>query len=193
MSDSVVQISNRIRELREISDISQQELAQKLNIPLETYLEYENAQVGIPISTLYDIASLLGVEFSELLTGSSPHLQNYCYVKNGEAPYIERYKGYKFQNLAYNFRNKKVEPLLVTIEPEENKEMSLVTHGGQEFNYVLEGKIKIILGSTEIIMSEGDSIYFDPSIPHGQAAVDNKPGKFLTIILHDDEGGKPRA
>ncbi len=192
MSDSVVQISSRIRELREISDISQQELADKLNISIETYLEYENAQVGIPISTLYEIAGILGVEFSELLTGSTPRLQHYCYVKKGEAPYIERYKGYQFQNLAYNFKNKKVEPLLVTIEPEENKEMSLVTHGGQEFNYVLEGQIKIILGSSEIIMSEGDSIYFDPSIPHGQAAVDNKPGKFLTIILHD-EGGKPHA
>lgn len=192
MSDSVVQISNRIRELREISDISQQELANKLNISLETYMEYENANVGIPISTLYEIAGYLGVEFSELLTGSTPRLHNYCYVKKGEAPFIERFKGYQFQNLAYNFRNKKVEPLLVTIEPEENKEMSLVTHGGQEFNYVLEGQIKIILGSSEIIMSEGDSIYFDPTIPHGQAAVDNKPGKFLTIILHD-EGGTPNA
>ena len=34
-------------------------------------------------------------------------------------------------------------------------------------------------------MSQGDSIYFDPTIPHGQTAVDDKPGKFLTIILHD--------
>jgi len=192
MSDTVVQIANRIRELREISDMSQQELADKLKIPLETYVKYENGEVGVPISTLYEIAGLLGVEFAELLTGSSPRLQNYCYVKKGEAPFIERYKGYKFQSLAYSFKNKKIEPLLVTIEPEENKEMSLVTHGGQEFNYVLEGKIKVILGSTEIIMSEGDSIYFDPSIPHGQAAVENKPGKFLTIILHD-EGGHPRA
>ncbi len=185
MLESNVRIADRIRELREISDISCSTLAQKLNISLDTYMEYENAQTGIPISTLYQIAGILGVELTELLTGTSPHLHNYCYVKNGEAPYIERFKGYQFQNLAFNFANKRIEPLLVTIEPEENKKMSLVTHPGQEFNYVLQGRIKIILGGTEIIMEPGDSIYFDPTIPHGQTAVDDAPGKFLTVILHD--------
>lgn len=185
MLESNVRIADRIRELREISDMSCSALAQKLNIPLETYMEYENAQTGIPISTLYQIAGILGVQLTDLLTGTSPHLRNYCYVKNGEAPYIERYKGYRFQSLAFNFANKKIEPLLVTIEPEENKKMSLVTHPGQEFNYVLEGRIKVILGGTEIIMEPGDSIYFDPTIPHGQTAVDDAPGKFLTVILHD--------
>jgi quercetin dioxygenase-like cupin family protein len=82
--------------------------------------------------------------------------------------------------------NKKIEPLLVTIEPEENKKMALVSHPGQEFNFILEGQIKIILGGKEILLSEGDSIYFDPTIPHGQTAMDGKPGKFLTVILHDN-------
>lgn len=186
MSESIVQIADRIRELREISGLSGEELAGKLNIPSETYFQYENAEVGIPISTLYEIAGHLGVELTELLTGSTPHLQSYCYVKKGEAPYIERYKGYQFQSLAFNFMNKKIEPLLVTIEPEENKKMALVTHPGQEFNYALEGRIRVILGGTEIILSEGDSIYFDPNIPHGQTAMDGKPGKFLTVILHDN-------
>lgn len=185
MLESNKLIADRVRELREISDLSCEMLAQKLNISLDTYMTYENGQVGIPISTLYEIARILGVELTELLTGSSPHLRNYCYVKNGEAPYIERYKGYQFQNLAFGFVNKRIEPLLVTIEPEENKKMSLVTHPGQEFNYVLEGRIKIILGGTEIVMSPGDSIYFDPTIPHGQTAMDDAPGKFLTVILHD--------
>jgi quercetin dioxygenase-like cupin family protein len=107
-------------------------------------------------------------------------------VTKGEGVEIERYKGYKFESLAYNFRNKKVEPLLVTVEPEENKKMSLVTHPGQEFNYVLQGKVRVILGAHEIELSQGDSIYFDPTIPHGQAAVDGKTAKFLTVILHDN-------
>lgn len=185
MSENISQIADRIRELREVSDITCDTLAQKLNISVETYMQYENAKEGIPISTLYEIAGILGVELTELLTGSTPRLHSYCLVKNGEAPYIERYKGYQFQNLAFNFSNKKIEPLLVTIDPEENKKMALVTHPGQEFNYVLEGRIKVILGGTEIVMSLGDSIYFDPTIPHGQTAMNDMPGKFLTVILHD--------
>lgn len=185
MSENTIQIADRIRELREISDISCDDLANKLGISIDSYMQYENAEIGVPISTLYEIAGILGVQLTELLTGSTPRLHSYCLVKNGEAPYIERYKGYKFQSLAYNFMNKKIEPLLVTIEPEENKQMALVTHTGQEFNYVLEGRIKVILGGTEIEMSQGDSIYFDPTIPHGQTAIDGTPGKFLTIILHE--------
>ena len=186
MSDNIVQIADRIRELREISGFTSDELAHNLRITPETYRQYENAEAGVPISTLYDIAGLLGVDLTELLTGTAPRLQSYCLVKNGEAPFIERYKGYKFQSLAFNFIHRKIEPLLVTIEPEENKKMALVTHSGQEFNYVLEGRIRIILGGNEVVMSEGDSIYFDPTIPHGQAALDDKPAKFLTVILHDE-------
>jgi transcriptional regulator with XRE-family HTH domain len=185
MSDSIVQIADRLRELREISGFSAEELAGKLSISTETYCQYENAEEGIPISTLYEIARVLQVEFTELLTGTSPRLHSFCYVKSGEAPYIERFKGYKFQSLAFNFSNKKIEPLLVTIEPEENKKMSLVTHPGQEFNYVLEGSIKVILGGSEVVMFPGDSLYFDPNIPHGQTAMNGKPAKFLTVILHD--------
>jgi quercetin dioxygenase-like cupin family protein len=106
-------------------------------------------------------------------------------VRHGEGVETERFKGYNFQNLAYNFIGKKCEPLLVTIEPEENKKMSLVTHPGQEFNFVITGKVKVILGAAQLELSEGDALYFDPNIPHGQVAVDGRPAQFLTVILHD--------
>ncbi|HBR31248.1 MAG TPA: XRE family transcriptional regulator, partial [Clostridiales bacterium] len=55
------------------------------------------------------------------------------------------------------------------------------THTGQEFNYVLEGKIAVILNKKTIELSEGDSIYFDPSVPHGQIALGGT-ARFLTVI-----------
>ncbi|HHW47271.1 MAG TPA: helix-turn-helix transcriptional regulator [Clostridiaceae bacterium] len=186
MSDIMSEIAERIREIRESCEMTREEAAERLHIPLEKYTSYEDAKSDIPISVLYEMARLFKVDLTDLLTGKPPRLQSYCLVRNGEGIEIERYKGYSFQSLAFNFKNKKVEPLLVTIEPEENKKMSLVTHPGQEFNYVLEGKLKIILGGTEIEMSKGDSIYFDPTIPHGQMAVNGEKAKFLTIILHDD-------
>ena len=185
MSESTKQIAERIREVRDISGMSIPEAAKLLGISSELYTQYENAGEDIPISVLYEIAGIFGVDLTELLTGKPPRLHNYCLVKEGEGIEVERYKGYKFQSLAFNFIHKRVEPLMVTVEPEENKKMSLVTHSGQEFNYVLEGKIKIILGGTEIEMSKGDSIYFDPTIPHGQMALDNQTARFLTVILHD--------
>lgn len=185
MSESTAQIAERIREIREVCGMTVNETAARLGISLDTYNQYEDAGIDIPISVLYGIAGIFGVDLTELLTGKPPRLNNYCLVKSGEGVEVERYKGYNFESLAFNFKHKKVEPLLVTVEPEENKKMSLVTHTGQEFNYVLEGKIKVILGGAEIEMTAGDSLYFDPTIPHGQMAADGRTAKFLTIILHD--------
>lgn len=185
MTESIQQIAERIREVRENSGLTPQEVANELHLPLQIYSQYETAEQDIPISVLYEMARVFQVDLTELLTGSSPKLHSYCLVKKGEGIEIERYKGYKFQSLAFNFVGKKVEPLLVTVEPEENKKVSLVTHPGQEFNYVLEGKIKVILGGNEIEMTSGDSLYFDPTIPHGQIAVNGQPAKFLTVILHE--------
>lgn len=185
MTETIQQIAERIREVRENSGLTPQEVADELQIQLSVYNQYEKAAVDIPISILYEMARIFHVDLTDLLTGSSPKLHSYCLVKEGEGIEIERYPGYKFQSLAYNFVNKKIEPLLVLIEPEENKKMSLVTHPGQEFNYCLEGKIKVILGGQEIQLNPGDSLYFDPTIPHGQIAADGQPAKFLTVILHD--------
>jgi transcriptional regulator with XRE-family HTH domain len=185
MSESTQQIAARIREIREDCDLTTETAAQKLGISFALYTQYENATADIPISVLYQMAKLFSVDLTELLTGQSPRLHSYCLVPSGEGVETERFKGYKFQNLAYNFINKKCEPLLVTIDPEENKQMSLVTHPGQEFNYVLSGKVKVILGGAELELGVGDSLYFDPTIPHGQVAADGRTAQFLTVILHD--------
>ena len=174
MSEIVSQIAERVREIRDDCGFTMAEVANKLLIPIETYTQYENADQDIPVSMLYEMAQIFQVDLTELLTGKSPKLHSYCFVKAGEGIEIERYKGYKFQSLAFNFIHKKIEPLLVTIEPEDNKKMSLVTHPGQEFNFVIEGNVKVILGGHEVEMSVGDSLYFDPTIPHGQMAVDGK-------------------
>ena len=185
MTETLKQIAARLAEIREDCDMTPEQVAAELGITPQSYLQYETAKADIPVSRLYEMARIFNVEFTELLTGTSPKLHSYCLVRAGEGVNVERYEGYTFQSLAYNFVQKKIEPLLVTVEPEENKKMILVTHPGQEFNYVLEGKIKIILGAVTLEMSAGDSIYFDPAIPHGQMASDGATARFLTVILHD--------
>ena len=70
--------------------------------------------------------------------------------------------------------------MLVTLEKKET-EPALVIHGGQEFNYVLEGTMKVTIGKNVFMLEAGDSIYFNPSLPHGQAAVSGTT-KFITVI-----------
>ncbi|MEA4854395.1 MAG: XRE family transcriptional regulator [Christensenella sp.] len=179
MNNQVIQIAARIRELREILDISREELAKKVGVSIGEYERYENAQDDIPIGVLYGVAAELHVDPTELLTGEAPRMDEYTIVRGGNGVCVERYPGYAFTALAFNYKHRDMEPMIVTISP--NDEAELVTHGGQEFNYVLEGSVKVVIQSREFILEAGDSIYFNPKLPHGQRAVGGQ-AKFLTII-----------
>ena len=180
MQDDLAQIPGRIKELREIVEISAIDMARGINIPLETYLRYESGELDIPISALYKISTRLGVDATVLLTGENPRMDTASVCRRGKGFQIERYPGYEYSSLAYNFKGRTIEPLLVYLDPSK-KASGFIIHSGQEFNYVIEGKVKVTVNGREHILETGDSIYFDASIPHAQAAVDG-PARFITII-----------
>jgi quercetin dioxygenase-like cupin family protein len=84
-------------------------------------------------------------------------------------------------DIAFRYANKIMQPLLVTLEPTDAV-AKLITHKGQEFNLVLEGTVIVTLGDKEFVMNAGDSIYFNPTIPHGQRCGGDVKARFLTVI-----------
>lgn len=184
MSEQIKQIAARIKELREISGISIGALAKEFNIPEKTYEEYESGNVDIPVSFLYEIANKFNVELTAILTGEGPRLHTYALVRKDKGVGVDRRKEYKYQSLAHNFINKKAEPFLVKVEPDpQDSPIHFNSHPGQEFNYVLEGTLKIIIDGRELILNEGDSIYFDSGKNHGMKALNGKHAKFLAVIF----------
>lgn len=177
----VKQIAARVHELREILGISAEKVAADINVTSGVYLGYENGQDDIPVGKLYLIANALGVDPTVLLIGDEPRMTDCTVVRQGKGISVERYKGYKFTSLAYNYINRQMEPMIVSLEPSEKKP-ELVIHEGQEFNYILDGTVSVILRDREYILKAGDSIYFNPAIPHGQKAVGGEPARFLTVI-----------
>ena len=81
---------------------------------------------------------------------------------------VDRLADYHFESLAYGFANRKADPFLVTINPGQIPVIHPTTHPGQEFNYVIEGSVRVQIGNSSVVLNEGDSIYFDSSLPHGQ-------------------------
>lgn len=182
MQEKIIEIANRIQELREVSDITPEEIASHLDISVDTYLKYETAAVDIPASMLLEIANYFKVDMSLLLTGESPRMNVFTVTRDGKGVSVERRSQYIYQALAEKFIGKKIEPFIVTAEPKE-EEPTLHSHPGQEFNYLLEGSLKLYIHGNEVILNAGDSIYFDSNYPHAMKALDGKPAKFLAIIL----------
>ena len=174
-------ISERIRELREIFDFTEEEMARETGVDVDSYIEYETSGENIPISVLYHISQKFGVDLSEILTGEPARLSTLQVCRRGKGQTLNRYPGYMFESLAPRFTGKIMEPLLVTLLPGE-AEAALVTHGGQEFNLVLEGIIVITYDGKEYVLNAGDAVYFDPTHPHGQKAIGKEKARFLTVI-----------
>jgi len=181
MEEQSKMISNRIRELREIFNMTEEEMARETGVEQEKYIEYETSGKDIPISVLYHISQIFGVDLSEILTGEPARISTLQVCRRGKGRTIDRYPGYMFESLAPRFTQKLMEPLLVTLMPGE-PEAALVTHGGQEFNLVLEGTIVITYDDKEYVLNAGDAVYFDPTHPHGQKAIGKDKGRFLTVI-----------
>jgi transcriptional regulator with XRE-family HTH domain len=186
MTEQIKLISERIKGLRDTYGISIETLAKELSIPLKVLINYESGNIDIPVSFLYKLAQRFDVELSLLLTGDNPKLHLFSIVRKGCGVKVERRKQYKYENLAYKFVNKKAEPFIVTVEPDSSENSSPLqfnSHPGQEFNYVIEGDMKLVLDGHEITLSEGDSIYFNSSFDHAMKALNNKPVKFLAIVI----------
>ena len=180
MNEKVAHIPQRIKELREILDVSAIDMAKDTGIDFAVYSKYENGELDIPISVLYTIANRLGTDVTVLLTGEEARMESAAVCRKGKGVMIERYPGYEYSSLAYNFKHRTMEPLLVLLDSSK-PQAALVSHSGQEFNFVVEGQMKVTVGKNEHILSAGDSIYFDARLPHSQSAV-NGTAQFITII-----------
>ncbi len=179
--DTYSEIGARLRELREASDYTIEELAAELNIDPEVYASYEVNGKDVPISVIYEIANMFKVDFTEIATGTPGRLNTYHVIRKGHGKTINRNPEYHFEDLAYRYADKIMQPLLVTLEPTDAV-AKLITHPGQEFNMVLEGCVVVTLGDKEFVLNEGDTIYFNPTIPHGQHCGNDQRARFLTVI-----------
>ena len=180
------EVATRIKELREIMGISVDEMSEKTNVSKDQYLTYESGVVDIPFSFIHKCALALKVEMTDLLAGSSAKLSTYTVTRRGKGQETAKENGIDIANLAPKFKDKLAEPYYVTYKydkSQQNKPIHLTTHSGQEFDLVLSGKLKVQVGEHTETLCEGDSIYYNSSLPHGMIAVDGNDCTFVAVVM----------
>jgi len=181
MNDKTMEIAKRLAGLRDACGYTADELADELGIDREVYSAYEQNGEDIPISVLFQVANKFNIDFNEILTGDEAKLDTYHVVRAGQGKTIQRYAGYDYRDIAFRYTHKIMQPLLVTLQPDDTH-VELVTHVGQEFNYVLSGTMTLTYGDKELVLEQGDCVYFNPTRPHGQRCAGDVPAVFLTVI-----------
>jgi len=184
MNEEIIQIAERLKGLRDVLDVSVEEMAEKCNVPVGEYLKIESGTVDISVSILHRISQAYGIELTTLMFGDEPKMSSYFVTRKGKGISVERTKAYKYQSLAAGFSKRKADPFMVTVHPKPDDEpIYQNTHPGQEYNYVINGRLLIQINGKDIVLDEGDSIYFNSEAPHGMKALDGKEVRFLAIIF----------
>ncbi len=189
-ANTLAEVAGRIREMREIDGVSVEEMARKTEVSLDDYLDYESGVKDFPFSFIHKCSIVFGIGITDLLEGQSAHLSSYTVTRKGEGQQIAKENGIELKSLAPLFRSKIAEPLWVKYDYDESlqdKPIHLATHSGQEFDYIVSGRLKVQIGDHVEYLSEGDSIYYKSSTPHGMIAVDGRDCYFLAMVLPGED------
>ena len=131
MDFKIREVAARIRELREISGFTAEEMAARTDLTVEEYLQCEAGNRNLSIAFLYRCTLSFGVDMSDLLEGRSAKLRAYDLTRRGEGQRIEEAHHMVGWNLAADFRNRIALPLFMEMkyrEGAEYEDIELVTH-----------------------------------------------------------------
>lgn len=175
-------IAARLRGLRDAMNMDEGEFAEALGVDTDLVRLYESGREEIPVSYLSHVAHVFEMDLTVLVSGGEAHLTGYSVVRAGRGMAVERRRDYDYKNLAYRFAGRRMEPFHITVPPKEAGELSFTSHPGQEFIYLIAGRLEVTLENETVVLEPGDSLYFSSSVTHALRGLDGKPAEFIDVI-----------
>lgn len=171
-----MELGSKIKQLRLRADLTQEELADRCELTKGYISQLENDNTSPSIATLEDIVKALGVTLADLFSETEePNI-----VFKAEDCNEKDYDGYSTTWLVSNSTINEMEPILTVIQPNQSTDEDL-PHEGEEFGYVLEGKIIVVIGKKSYKCVKGDSFYFKAEKTHYLKNNGNKEAKVLWV------------
>ena len=169
-------IGKKIRDLRNRNGLTLQELADRSELTKGFLSQLERGQVSPSVGTLWDLIECLGSTPSEFFKEEEEQ------VVFSEEQYFEKIDeaGNSRQWIVPTAQKYQMEPLLVQLQPRQSLEEDK-PHNGEEFGYVLSGRIQLFLGDKVYSIRAGESFYYKATQRHRIANPGGRPAKYLWI------------
>lgn len=184
--DIQVNVGERVRAVRESRGLSLSDISQRTDIDVSLLEQIEDGAVAPPLGVVIKLAKALEMKMGYFISGEEN--RPYTIVRGDDRKVVSRYDskkgehyGYQFESLAPHKKDRHMEPFLVTLEPSDTEE-ERSAHDGQEFIYVLDGEMEVLLGEEGHLLEPGDAIYYDSTIPHLVRSHGQKETKILAVL-----------
>jgi transcriptional regulator with XRE-family HTH domain len=186
-----IRVGEKIKALREQKGLSLKDIADITGFSTALLSQMENHLVSPSLGTMTKLARALGVRVGNFL-GETPG-EPFTIVRKNERKNVSRFAskegvkyGYSYESLGFDKKDRHMEPFIVTLEPATVKTSKTSSHEGEEFIFVLEGEMEVILGNHTDVLSPGDSIYYDSTIPHRVQCHQDRETKILAVLFTAD-------
>jgi transcriptional regulator with XRE-family HTH domain len=185
--DLAKRIGRKLKGLRKSMGLSMKQLADETKLSPPLFSRIENGLVMPSIQTLQVISDILKVEIGYFF--GKEEERGYVITRQGSRRMTYSKRGskkkavYGLEILAEGMENPFMEPCIVTEFARTHEDFPLAKHEGQEFVYVLEGKLELTLGEKKFALNKGDAAYFIGDIPHGGKSLSKKPAKTINVHL----------
>ena len=184
--DILVHVGDRVRMVRENRGLSLEDIVLRTDIAISMLEQIEQGTVSPPLGMIIKLAKALEMKIGYFISGEED--KAYTIVRRADRRVVSRYDsergkyyGYEYESLAPHKKDRHMEPFLVTLEPAET-ENERSTHDGQEFIFVLQGRMEVRLGEEIHILDPGDAIYYDSTVPHLVKCHTDKTTKILAVL-----------
>ena len=174
-----MKIGHKLRQLRMANELTQEELASRTNLSKGFISQLESDIASPSIDTLADILEALGTNFSDFFNDCEQ--EKVVFDKKSRIITPDSDKKKKVELLIPAAGKRKMDPVLVSLKP-GTESLQDEAHEGEEFGYLLEGTVELILDSTKYRLKKGDCFYFCADKTHSIQNVGQKTARILWIV-----------
>ncbi|CAL9316384.1 helix-turn-helix domain-containing protein [Streptomyces sp. R02] len=181
--DVLAEVGPRLRRIRKDREVTLAALAEATGISVSTLSRLESGQRKPGLDLLLPIAQAHQVSLDELVGAppvGDPRVRARPIERGGRThwPLTRQPGGLQ----AYK-----------VLEPKRKLEPDPRTHEGYEWLYVLSGKLRLVLGDHDVVLTAGEAAEFDTRVPHWFGSTGEGPVEFLSLFGPQGERMHVRA
>ncbi len=170
-------LGKRILKLRRDKKLTLKHLANETGLAPKYISQVEKGEVTPPVSVLLQLSRALEIDSSLLLREEKERE-----VKKSRDDYQKRTEAYTYENLTPEARHRHLKAFKVFIEPKSEHKGVSYQHLGEEFQYVLRGKVEVIVGENRNVLGPGECLHFNSSINHRLRNLSSEKAELLVVL-----------
>jgi len=183
-----IKIGARIRDCRQKKQLTLEDMCTKTGLSKDVLSGIENDETVPPLGTLLRLSKALDVSMAFFFE-DAVEMERLSVTRSGERVKVKRRPhhregevDYVYESLEPKNPHKHMEPFLVEFQPMETGEMVFMSHEGEEFHFVLEGRLEFRTDDRVEVLYPGDSLYFESEMNHSFRSLDAKPARVLVVV-----------